>query len=67
MAETRGTQKSLLCTIQEQNLLVNAIKYSIDKASDTSLCGLYNEKTESIAHILSACSILAKSQCTKRH
>ena len=67
MAETRETQESLLCAIQEQALRVNVIKYSIDKASDTSLCRLCNEKTESVTHILSTCSILAKSQYTKHH
>ena len=59
--------ESLLWRAQEQALRVNAIKYSIDKTNDTPLCRLCNEKTESITHIVSACSILAKSQYRKRH
>ena len=39
----------LLCAAQEQTLRVNAIKYSIDKTSNTALCRLCNEKIESIA------------------
>ena len=56
-----------MCAAQEQALRVNAIKYSIDKTSDTPLCRLGNEKTESITHIVSACSILARSQYRKCH
>ena len=62
----RGKRKSeteiLLCAAQEQALRVNAIKYTIDKTSGTPLCRLCNVKTDSITHIVSACSILAKSQ-----
>ena len=62
----RGKLKSeteiLLCAAQEQALQVNAIKYTIDKTSGTPLCRLCNVKTDSITHIVSACSILAKSQ-----
>ena len=62
-----NSNSNLLCTAQEQALRVHAIKYSIDKANDTPLCRLCNEKTESITHIVSACSILAKRQYRKRH
>ena len=46
-----------MCAALEQALRVNTIKYSIDKTSDTPLCRPCNEKTESIAHIVRACSI----------
>ena len=65
--ELRRETESLLCVAQEQALRVNAIKNSIYKTSDTPLCRLCNEKTESMTHIVSACSILAKSQYRKRH
>ena len=58
-------QKALLCAALKESLRVNAIKYSIDKISDTLLCRLCNEKTESITHTVSACSIFAKSQYRK--
>ena len=64
--EVKCETESLLCAAQEQALRVNAIKYSIDN-SDTRLCRLGNEKTESITHTVNACSILAKSQYRKRH
>ena len=51
-----------MCAAQEQALQFNAIKYSIDKTSDTPLNRICNEKTESITHIVSACSLLAKSR-----
>ena len=65
--EHKRETESLLCAAQEHALRVNSIKYSIDKTSDTPLCRLCNEKTESITHIVSACSILAKRQYRKRH
>ena len=52
--ELERETESLLCAAQEQALRVNAIKYSIDETSDTPLCRLCNEKTESITHIVSA-------------
>ena len=55
--ELRRETESLLCVAQEQALRVNAIKNSIYKTSDTPLCRLCNEKTESMTHIVSACSI----------
>ena len=66
MAKTRGTQaRKKSCLAQEQALQVNFIKYSIDKKSNTPLCRFCNEKTEDITRIVSACSILAKSQNRK--
>ena len=53
--------ESLWCAAQEQVLRVNAIKYSIDKTSDTPLCRLCHEMTESITFIVKACSTFAKS------
>ena len=65
--ELKRETKSLLCAAQEQALRVNAIKYPIDKTSNTPLCRLCNGKKESITHIVSACSILAKWQYRKCH
>ena len=65
--ELKRATGSLLSAAQEQALRVNAINYSIDKTSDTSLCKLCTEKTESITHIVTACLILTKSQYRKRH
>ena len=65
--ELKPEIESLLCAAKEQALRVNAIKYSFDKTYDPPLCGLCNEKTESITHIVSVRSILAKSQYRKHH
>ena len=65
--ELKHKTESLLWAAQKQGLRVNAIKYSSDKTSDTPLCRLCNEKTESITHSVSECSILAKNQYRKRH
>ena len=59
--------ESLLCVARTQALRDDVIKYSIDKTSDTALCRLCNGKTLSITHIVSACSIVAKSQYRKFH
>ena len=65
--ELKRKTESLLCAAQEEALRVSAIKYSIDKTRGTPLCRFYNEKTESMTQIMSACSILAKSQFRKCH
>ena len=59
--------ESLLCEAQTQALQVDVIRYSIDQTSDTALCRLCNEKTLSITHIVSASSIVTKSQYRKCH
>ena len=48
--ELKHETEILLCAAQEQALRVNAIKYSIDKTSDTPLCSLYNENTQYRKH-----------------
>ena len=65
--ELKCETESLLRAAQEQALQVNVIKYSIHKTSNNPLFRFCNEKTESRAHIVSACSVLAKSQYRKRH
>ena len=65
--ELKCETESLLRAAQEQALQVNVIKYSIHKTSNNPLCRFCNEKTESRAHTVSACLVLAKSQYRKRH
>ena len=54
-------KEKILRLAQEQALQVSAIKYSVDKRSDTPLCRLCNEKTEHVSRIVNACLILAKN------
>ena len=53
--ETEG----LILAAQEQALRTNSIKHSIDKASQTPLCRLCGESTETVWHIVSGCKKLA--------
>ena len=53
MGKKSGTQarnRKIFVSAQEQALRVNAIKYSIYKTSDTSLCRLCNEKAKYNTH-----------------
>ena len=57
--------KGFICAAQEQ-ARTNSVAHSIDKARNTPLCCLRKEKTESVTHIVSACSNVAKNQYRKR-
>ena len=60
----RGTESSICAA---QALRTNSVAYSIDKTCTTLLCCLCKEKVESVTHIVSSCSNLAKNQYRKRH
>ena len=49
--------KQKVFCVKLQALRVNVIKCSTNKTSDTPLCRFCNEKTESIKHIVNACTI----------
>jgi len=57
----------LILASQEQALRTNSIKYSIDKTSETPLCRLCGESTETVRHIVSGCKKLAQNENRKRH
>ena len=61
--ETEG----LILAAQEQALRTNSIKHSIDKTSETPLCRLCGESTETVWHIVSGCKKLAQNEYRKRH
>ena len=61
--ETEG----LILAAQEQALRTNSIKHSIDKTSQTPLCRLCGESTETVWHIVSGCKKLAQNEYRKRH
>ena len=61
--ETEG----LILVALEQALKTNAIKYSIDKTSETSLCRMFGDTTETVGHIASGCKKLAQNEYRKRH
>ena len=65
--ELKRETESLICAAQEQALITNAIKNSIDHQNESPLCRLCKEKVESVTHIVSSCSALAGNQYRKRN
>ena len=61
--ETEG----LILAAQEQALRKNSIKHSIDKTSETPLCRLCGNSTETVRHIISGCKRLAQREYKKSH
>ena len=61
--ETEG----LILAAQEQALRTNSIKHSIDKTSQTPLCRLCGESTDTVWHIVSGCKKLTQNEYRKRH
>ena len=61
--ETEG----LILAAQEQALRTNSIKHSIDKTSETPLCRLCGDTSETVRHIISGCKKLAQGEYRKRH
>ena len=61
--ETEG----LILAAQEQTLRTNSIKHSIDKTSETPLCRLCGDCSETVRHIVSGCKKLAQREYRKRH
>ena len=61
--ETEG----LILAAQEQALRTNSIKYSRDKSSETILCRLCGDATETVRHIVSEGKKLAQREYRTRH
>ena len=61
--ETEG----LILASQEQALRTNSIKHSIDKTSETPLCRLCGDCSETVRHIVSGCKKVAESEYRKCH
>eukprot|EP00112_Aurelia_sp_Birch-Aquarium-sp1_P013553 Seg288.2 transcript_id=Seg288.2/GoldUCD/mRNA.D3Y31 product="hypothetical protein" protein_id=Seg288.2/GoldUCD/D3Y31 len=51
-------ETGLILTAQEQALRTNSIKHSTDKTSETPLCRLCGDSTETVTHIVSGCKKL---------
>ena len=57
----------MILAAQEQALRTKCIKHSIDKTSETPLCILCGEFTDTAWHIFSGCKKLAQNEYKKRH
>ena len=59
--------ESLIVAAQNQSIRTNLVKAKIDKSQGDSLCRVCRKVDESIDHIASGCSKLAKKECKRRH
>lgn len=66
-SELKCGTDTLVYAVQEQALRTNSVKAMINKTQASSFCRTYQEKTESVTHIVNACANLAKSKYRKRH
>ena len=57
--------EALICSAQEQAIRANYVKYHIDKNVDLPFCRMCGETGETISHIVSECSKLAKGNTTE--
>ena len=57
----------MILAVQEQALRANSIKYSIDTTSETPLCRLCGDATETVRRIVSGCKKLAQREYRKHH
>ena len=63
----KPTTEATVFAIQEQAVTTNYIKKHIHKSITTDICRLCNSNKETIHHIISGCTVLAKSEYLKRH
>ena len=66
-SELKCGTDTLIYAVQEQALRTNSVKPMINKTQASSFCRTYQEKTESVTHIVNACANLAKNKYRKRH
>ena len=56
------TSETLICSVQEQAIRTNYVKYQIDKSVDSPSCRMCGETGKTISHIVSECSKLAQRE-----
>ena len=61
------TSETLICSVQEQAIRTNNVKYQIDKSVDSPSCRTCGETGKTISHIVSECSKLAQREYKRRH
>ena len=54
--------EATICAAQEQALRINYIKNKSDKTLENPLCRMYNEKGETLQHIICECKKLAQRE-----
>ena len=63
----KPTTEATIFAIQEQAVTTNYIKKKIHKNSHTDKCRLCQSNVETIHHIISGCTVFAKTEYIKRH
>ena len=56
-----------ICSAQEQERRTNYVKYHIDKSFNSPFCRMCGKIGETIGHIVSECSKLARREYKRRH
>ena len=59
--------EALICSVQEQAIRTNYVKYHIDKNVDSPSCRMCGETGETISHIVRKCSKLTQEEYKRRH
>ena len=57
----------LIAAAQNQSIRTNLVKAKIDRSQKCTLCRLCKESVESIDHVVSGCSKLARKEYKRRH
>ena len=66
-SDLKGCIEALICSVEEQTLRANYIKFNIDKTSALPLCRMCSNKSETFLYIVSECSVLAQEEYKRRH
>ena len=63
----KGCAEALICNAQEKAIRTNNTKFYIDKTTDSPLCRMCGERSETVSHIVSECSKLPQKEYKRRH
>ena len=63
----KSCTESLICAAQGQVLRANYAKHHIDNTVESPLYRLFEEKRETVSHIVSECKILLQQEYKRRH
>ena len=61
-SDLKGCTEAMICSAQEQAIRTNNTKFYIDKTSDSPMCRMCGDRTETVSHIISECSELAQKE-----
>ena len=59
--DLKGCNEAMICSIQEQALRTNYMRFHIDHTAESPLCRMCRSKGETVAHVVSECGKLAQT------